>query len=262
MFNFHNNSILRGTVNVNLSVSEDSTVSYTVNNEASNSFFAEGGRFFILEFEGLKNGTYRLNITIKDIAENINNTNLVFSVFTSAFNWNWPLIAEQSQTIDFIDANETYWFTFTITSRTDQSFNLTFLTSEDAPSLESNMLFRVSLSCERPDEIIFLTLFYPLKSPLITENQSFPVYNWMVWDELEEKWGIPDAHYNQVAHAWEITINSFSPYFALIETESLTRLRSVEVGGGWISSFELPLVIITLIVLNLHRIKRTRKKGE
>ena len=186
----------------------------------------------------------------------------LFSVYVSSFDRNWTIIAEQSQMMDFIDENDTYWFTLIIASKSDQSFNLSFLTSEDIPSLDSNMIFGVKLSCEVPQDILFLTFRYSLPDPLIDDNQSFPVYTWVSWDQEGGNWGIPKANYNQVSHAWETTINSFSPYFALIETDSSTHLKSVEIGGGSISSFELPIVIVALCVIYRLKIRKNRKIGE
>jgi hypothetical protein len=202
------------------------------------------------------------NIGDEEFAENSSYYLPFFSVYASSFDRNWTLVAEQSQTMDFIDENDTYWFTFTIASKTDQTFNLSFLTAEDSPNLDSSMNFGVELSCEKPQDILFLTLLYSLPDPLINDNQSFPVYTWVSWDQEGENWGIPKANYNQVSHAWETTVHSFSPYFALIETDSTTRLKSVEVGGGSIPSFELPVIIVALWVVYGLKIRKNQKNGE
>jgi hypothetical protein len=259
VYDFMNNSILKGDVSVSFSPSENVNVSYSLNQGLEYSLTAEAGENSTLVFKNLENGTYVLEIFLEDEAGNFISINLRFSIYSSFFNWNWYLEAEQTQTYDFRDDSGVLWFSFVIVSTTDQSFNLSFLTPSDFPSLPTDSQFGINLLCEVPDDILYVSFIYHLTEPLTGINQSFQVNEWVVWDDQLEEWTEVETIYNQILHAWVTTAIDYNQYFALVDTGMSTQQKSVEVGGGSIPSFELPLVIMAIMTIYVSKSKRKQK---
>jgi hypothetical protein len=261
IYDFVNNSVLKGSVEVSFSPSEDVNISYSLNHGLDNSYFVEAGENATLVFTNLENGTYELEITLEDEARNFFATSLRFSVYSSSFNWNWHLEAEKTQTYDFKDETGFLWFSFVIVSKSDQSFNLSLLTPSDSPSLSTDSQFGIMLLCEVPEDIIYISFTYLLPEPLLDSNQSFAVMQWVKWNDQSQEWSETVTIYNQVLHAWVTTSIGYSQYFALVETGVSTQLKSVEVGGGSIPSFELPLAIVSILVIYGIKSKRKENNG-
>ena len=107
-----------------------------------------------------------------------------------------------------------------------------------------------------------MTFSFPLNGTIDDFNQSFKVYQWVVWDITNQRWEEIETIYNQVLHSWQTTYIGFNNNFALIEKEELTKIRSVELGGGQIPSFEFSIVIIAFTVYYGISIRKKRKLGE
>ncbi len=259
VYNFINNSVLKGDVAITFSSSETARVLYTLNDNLYPIFILDSDTNTTLLFDNLDNGTYTLEINLEDEAGNSRITVLEFSIYSSSFNWNWDLEAEETHSNDFRDELGKLWFSFSIVSKTDQSYNISFHSSSESPLLTSQMQFGIHLLCEVPEDIIFFSLVYHLEEPLVDVNQSFPVMQWAIWDEQQQEWSAIDTIYNQVLHAWSSTVTGYYQYFALVDPEESTRLKAVEVGGGAIPSFELPLVLLTII--SIYGMKKTRKRN-
>ncbi|MHA2096785.1 MAG: hypothetical protein ACW98F_19390 [Candidatus Hodarchaeales archaeon] len=259
VFDFENNSVLKGEVIIPFSPSEDVNVLYSINNGSESSFFVEASENSTLKFRNLENGTYELELTLEDEAGNFINIFLRFSIYSSSFNWNWHLEAEQTQTYDFRDEFGVLWFSFVIVSKTDQSFNLSLLSPSDSPSLSTDSEFGINFLCELPDDILYVSFTYLLPEPLVNSNQEFQVKKWVVWNKQSQKWSEVETIYNQILHAWVTTSLGYNQYFALVETGESTQLKSVEVGGGSIPSFELPFVIMSLLAIYGNKSSRKQK---
>lgn len=259
VYDFVNNSVLKGEVSISFSPSEDVTVSYSLNQGLEYILFVEAGENSTLVFNNLENGTYELEITLEDEAENSITISLMFSIYSSYFNWNWYLEAEKTQTYNFRDEYGILWFSFVLVSKTDQSFNLSLLTPSDSPSLSTDSQFGINLLCEIPEDILYISFIYHLTEPLTGINQSFQVMQWVRWNSQAQEWSETETLYNQVSHAWVTTSVGYNQYFALIETDRSTQLKSVEVGGGGIPSFELPLVILSFLAIYGLKSKRKQK---
>jgi hypothetical protein len=197
-----------------------------------------------------------------DEAGNMNTTNIEFSIYTSDFGWNWPIISEQPKSVDFTDENGTFWFTCILASKTSQFFNLTFLESSDTKLIGSEIIFGLMVECERSVDIIYISLSYPINGTNEDVNQSFSEFQWIIWDEQNGEWEEVETKYNQVLHSWDTTFIGFNRYFALIETGTETKIKSVELGGGQIPAFEYPIVILAICSYYGITIRRKQKKGE
>ena len=114
------------------------------------------------------------------------------------------------------------------------------------------MPFAVEFKCVDEASILYITLKYPLN------DTSFPVYQWVHWKD--SAWQDISSSYDQVSHAWVATSNGYLQYFGIVQTTETTETKSVEVGGGIISSFEyFPAFLgVGLIIL----MSKKRKKGE
>lgn len=255
----NNKSIIKGTVNIHVAVSERSNVTYELNNETYDSFIAETGLNYTIPFSSLVNGSYQLNFSIFDEAENPTNAILLFYIYSSAFDWNWDLFADKSRTIDVVDASETTWFYLTLLSKTNQNFNLTVLSDESSPSKTEKMLYIIHFSCDRPADIIFMTLNLPLSDT--NQTNTFDVHQWAYWDNNTNQWIDLVTSYNEVSHSWEATYDGAVALFALEKTGETTSKKSVEVGGGQIPSFEFDISIIGLFLLYsvIHKRRKSKK---
>ncbi|PWI49309.1 hypothetical protein CEE45_01885 [Candidatus Heimdallarchaeota archaeon B3_Heim] len=257
IYDFVNNSVIKGDVRVEFSPSESVNVSYSLNSGLVNFIFVDEETNSSLIFNNLENGTYVLEIILEDEAGNNNSTSLRFSIYSSSFKWNWYLEAEKTQTYDFRDETGTLWFSFVIVSKTGQSFNLSLLTPSDSPSLSTDSQFGINFLCEVPEEVLYVSFIYHLTEPLLGINQSFQVKQWVVWNEQSQEWSEVETIYNQILHAWVTTSIGYNQYFALVGTGMSTQLKSVDVGGGTIPSFELPFVILS--ILAFYSLKSKRK---
>jgi hypothetical protein len=255
--NPNNRSIIKGTVNIYVAVSERSNVTYKLNNEINDNFIAETELNYTITFLSLFNGSYQLNFTIFDEAKNPTNTIFFFDIYSSAFGWNWDLYANIPRTIDVIDASETTWFHLTLLSKTDQNFNLTVLPDELTPSKTEKMLFIIHFSYDRPSDIIFMTLNLPLDDT--DQTNTFDVYQWVHWDNSNNQWQEITTSYNAISHSWEATYEGDIEFFALIKTGDTTELKSIEPGGGQIPAFTIFIVITGLITCSIFLRKKKSK---
>ncbi|MHA1541928.1 MAG: hypothetical protein ACTSQH_03035, partial [Candidatus Hodarchaeales archaeon] len=196
-----------------------------------------------------KNGTYFLFLEIRDEAGNTKSHNLTFFIHASDFHWDWDLTAEETRSLDFYDVNNTFWFTCSVVSRSNQFFNFSLLTDTSFPTLPENSILGLDFQCEDQTDIVFLTLIFPLSEQLNSINESFSLYHWVVWDRDNQEWVETTTSYDQVSHAWKTTNLGYSQYFALIDSGENTQLRSVSVGGGSIPAFELPTMLFSVCVV-------------
>ncbi len=253
--NFENYTIQKGAFNIKFNVSEDVNVTYSLNDGDKVSLLLEEHQNHSIPYNTLTNGTYNLHIEIRDEAGNINSLNLTFYIYTSDFAWNWDLIADEPRSLDVHDENDTFWFTSSVVSRSNQFFNLSLLTEDSYPNLPANSILGLGFQCELPEDIIFLTLTYPLSEKPSNFTDTFPLYQWVIWDNQE--WVEVDTHYDQVSHAWKTTNIGYTQYFALIDSGETTQLKSVVVGGGSIPAFELPTILFSVcVILFIKKVKR------
>jgi hypothetical protein len=262
IFNFVNNSVTKEEFSVIISVSETSSITSLLNNGSRGNLVLEVGVNHTIKFTDLDNGTYILYLEAVDEAKNRNITNLAFSIYLSDFAWNWPIISDQPQSIDFTDENGTFWFTCTLVSHSTQSYNLSLLARTNPKIQNSSFLFGLRFECEELTDIIYISFSYPLDEVIEDFNQTFRVFQWVKWNKQNQEWEEVDTVYNQVLHSWETTIIGSNSFFALIETDTQTKIKSVELGGGQIPSFEFPMVILALSTYYGIYIKRKQKKGE
>ena len=260
-YRIENNSIIKGVVKVPVFSTEDINLTYRlISQETNRSVLIDAGQNYTISYSNLENGTYQLIIVATDEARNTATTTLLFSVYISAFNWNWGLEAETPRTIKIINATSDLWFILTLTSAVDQSFNLTVL-SEDLYPEKNNMLeYVIQFNCEQPNEIIFVSLTLQLS----LNTSVLPVYQWVYWD-TQEGWVNITSSYNEVSNSWEATHTGFVPYFALLNPGVKTTLTSITPGGGHIPSFEIvpaifALVMITVLVYSKRRLKKSRSE--
>ncbi|MHA2203177.1 MAG: hypothetical protein ACW991_05760, partial [Candidatus Hodarchaeales archaeon] len=213
-YSFENNSIVKGDIKIVTYSSEDINLTYRLMDWKNQSVLIDTGQNHTISYPNLENGSYQLYIYATDEAQNIAFTTLIFSVYTSAFNWNWGLRAEIPRTIKIINASSDLWFILTLTSAIDQSFNLTVLSEDLYPKKSEKIEYAIEFRSEKPEEIIFITL-----TLLLNLNTSvFPVYQWVYWDVQSEEWVNVTTSYNEVSNSWEATYNGSVPYFALINT--------------------------------------------
>jgi hypothetical protein len=245
----NNGSVIKGTVSVCVAVSERSNLTYILSNGFNDNFIVGTERNHTISFYNLINGSYQLNVTAYDEATNPVTATLLFEIYTSAFGWNWDLFANNPRSIDVVDASETTWFHLTLLSKTDQNFNLTELPDDLTPSKTEKMLYIIQFSCDRPTDIIFMTLSLPLDNTNQTNN--FDVYQWVHWDSPNNQWQEITTSYNTISHSWEATYEGGVEFFALIQTGDTTELKSIEPGGGQIPAFTIFIVITSLITCNI-----------
>ena len=253
--NFENNSVQKGAFSITLSVSEDSNITYSLNGGVYLCFLLEKPENESLTVNTpnnkLSNGTHNMHLEIRDEAGNLNSLILTFDIYTSDFNWNWDLTAEETRSLDFYDVNNTFWFTCSVVSRSNQFFNFSLLTDTSSPILPENSILGLRFQCEVPTDIIFLTLIFPLAEQLNNFNETFSLYDWVVWDN--EEWVETTTSYDQVSHAWKTTNLGYSQYFALIDSGEKTQIKSVVVGGGSIPAFELPTILFSICVVVIFK---------
>ncbi len=259
IYSFENNSVIKGDFWVIFSPTENVNASYFLNGVFVDSSIVEENTNSSLIFNDLDNGTYGVELILEDEAGNTYSITLKFSIYTSAFNWNWHLNANQAHSYDFIDDTGAQWFSFVIVSASEQSFNISLLPNPGSPSLTTQMEFGIDLLCEVPEDIVYVTFTYLLSEPLLDENQSFPVFHWNVWDDQNLKWSESDTIYNQVLHAWVTTSIGYHQYFALVDADKSTHLKSVVVGGGQLPSFDVILVLLSISIVYVYNRKRKQK---
>ena len=259
-YSIENNSVIKGDAKILVYSTEDINLTFRLMDLENQSVLIETGQNHTITYSNLVNGSYQLFIIATDEAHNIASTTLIFSVYTSAFNWNWGLEARTPRTIKIINASSDLWFILTLTSTIDQSFNLTVLPEDSYPTSIDMIKYVIEFRCEEPDEIIFMSLTLQLSS-----NASvFPVYQWVHWDGLSEEWVNITTSYNEVSNSWEAIYSGFVQYFALINPGIETTLISIIPGGGQIPSFEiipalLSLMTITILVYNKKKPKKNSK---
>ena len=256
-YSIENNSVIKGDVKIHVYSSEDINLTYRLMDLDNRSVLIETGQNHTITYSNLVNGSYQLYIIATDEAHNIATEKLVFSIYTSAFNWNWGLEAETPRTIKIIDASSDLWFILTLTSAIDQSFNLTVLSEDSYPGKNDLIEYVIEFKCEKPDDIIFMSLVLHLSS----NSSVFPVYQWAHWDGQSEEWINITTSYNEVSNSWEATYNGFVQYFTLINPGIETTLISITPGGGQIPSFEIIPTLLSLLTISIlvYRIKKRKK---
>ncbi len=254
-----NNSIIKGTVNLRISVSERSNLTYSIEPIIKNgSIFVETGMNHTISFSDLENGSYRLVISATDEANNINETTLFFSIHTSAFDWTWDLNAESPNTLNLVDATGKLLFQLTLVSKTNQTFNLTVLPETTPPTRINTMLYGIKFTCDAPKDILFMTFTFLLNGSSSAIDSTIEVYKWAYWDNQEEKWLILETSYNSVTHSWQATHEGNITLFALIKTDETTSLTSVIPGGGQIPSFEYSVILLGLFFIRYLLLMRKK----
>ena len=255
LYQFENNSVQKDDFSITVNATENVNVSYSLNTVNIDSFLINANENHSIPIEKLTNGTYKLYLEIIDEAGNTNSTLLIFSIHSSDFDWNWLLISEETHSIDLYDENKTYWMTSSVVSKSNQFYNISMLTDDAYPELPSNNILGIKFQCELPTDIIFLTLTYPLSDPPENLSDTFPLYQWFVWDDQE--WVVVETTYDQVTHSWKMTNLGYSQYFVLVDSGETTQLRSVVIGGGSIPAFEFPTIIIAFsVVVSIKKVKK------
>lgn len=256
---FINNSDIKGKVDIRVSVSERSNLTYSLEPISENgSIIAETGMNHTLSFSDLANGSYRLVISATDEANNTNETTLIFSIHTSAFDWNWDLKVDSPNTLNIVDTTGKLWFQVTLVSKTNQTFNLTVLPESSPPTRINTMLYVIKFTCDVPEDILFMTFTFPLNDLSSVIDSSIEVYKWAYWDNQENKWLILDTSYNAVSHSWQATHEGNTTLFALIKTDETTSFTSVIPGGGQIPSFEYSGILLGLFFLRYLLLMRKK----
>ncbi|MFW9777626.1 MAG: hypothetical protein ACFFE8_02150 [Candidatus Heimdallarchaeota archaeon] len=244
---FVNGSVIKGTLNLTVSMSEDGKISYLLEPFKIVSFSTTENSNHSILLPNLSNGTYRLILYGTDEANNTAQKLIIFSIYTSAFEWTWKLEAYKPKRLVVVDATGSPWFILTLTSSVYQEFNLTKTVDESFPVLSPSHAFIVKFVCSNPTELLFITLEYSIES---AENTStFPVHEWEAWNDADQKWAEVHTNYNEIHHSWEATIEGYVTFFALRETGRTTRLREVTPGGGQISGFEFLFGLMGLVIM-------------
>jgi hypothetical protein len=256
LYNFENNSVMKGVFSITLNTSEDVNLTYSLNSGSNNSLLVKKNENKSLSFDRLNNGTYDLYLELKDEAGNIKSLHITFFIHTSDFNWNWEIISEEPYSLDLYDENNTYWFTSSVVSTSNQFFNFSIITDDSYPILPAEVTLGIEFQCEKPTDIFFLTLTYPLSEQLGNSTDTFPLYQWIVWENQE--WVDLETIYDQVSHSYITTYLGYSQYFAIIDSGEITQLKSVEVGGGSIPAFDLPTILFSVCVVVF--IKKVKNK--
>ncbi|NHJ01344.1 MAG: hypothetical protein EAX86_04335 [Candidatus Heimdallarchaeota archaeon] len=253
IYGFQNNSVLKGKVIFQISVDEKTRLkSLLIETNDSREYIINMGINRTIQYLGLINGSYSLNLTLIDEANNTIISIYLFSIYTSSFNWNWELNAFTPRSIAFVDHQGEVWFYLTIASKIDQTFNFTIVHEEFLPQSVINLSYAVRFRCQQPDAIIFMTLALPING----STSNFPVYHWIYWSEDQASWKDMETYFNEVEFVWEATYEGYAPYFVLIDTGELTKTKEVVPSGGQISSFEFPFVVISLAILSLIGTKK------
>ncbi|MHA1968688.1 MAG: hypothetical protein ACW964_12895 [Candidatus Hodarchaeales archaeon] len=256
-----NGSILKGTVNFKVKVSEKGYIRYLLNNESNNNFTVEVNRNYSISLENLDNGSYSLEIFATDEANNTGKITLNFSIYTSAFNWDWQIVANTLRKINVVNETGDLLFIVTLLSGSNQKFNLTLVPEGSSLALSDDMEYAVELMCENPADILFITFSVMLEG----SREDFPIYLWFYWDNEDNSWQDMGTSYSEVTHSWEATYDGYIQYFGLINTHETTGKKSVIVGGGQIPSFEYFPALISVILLSLlsrnFRKKRSKENS-
>ncbi|MFW9853420.1 MAG: hypothetical protein ACFFFG_00070 [Candidatus Thorarchaeota archaeon] len=255
---FVNRSVIKGTLNFTVSMSEDGKISYLLEPFRDVSFNTMENAEHSILLPNLPNGTYHLILLGTDEANNTAQELIIFSIYTSAFEWTWKLEAYTSKRLVAVDATGSPWFILTLASRVDQEFNLTKTVDESFPAPSPSHAFTVKFVCSDPAELLFITLEYSIESA--GNITTFPVHEWEVWNDVDQKWAKVPTNYNEIHHSWEATIEGYVTFFALRETGTTTRLRDVTPGGGQISGFEFVFGLIGLVIMGrLFSRKKARR---
>jgi len=250
-----NGSVLKGTVNFKIEVSEKGYINYCLNNQSKGNFTVEANQNYSKSLENLENGSYSLEIFANDEANNTGRVLLTFSIYISAFNWDWQAVANTPQKIDVVDETGDLWFIVTLLSGKNQKFNLSLVSEASPPARDSNMEYVIELKCEKPVDILFLTVSVLLGG----SQENFPIYSRVYWDNEDISWIDMGTSYSEVTHSWEATYVGFIQYFGLINTHQTTAKKSVIVGGGQIPSFTYFPALISIFIISIMS-RNFRKK--
>ncbi len=251
--NPRNGSVIKGIVKIEINSSENCNLTYWLVSGQNKSLLMDSNYKYTLPPFNLENGTYILNFYAYDEANNIFQGVILFSVYTSAFSWEWSLNSNTPSSIDVVDFIGELWFILTVTSNIKQNFTLALL--DDFPSKTDSMLYVIDFSCGSPEDIVFMTFILPLNSSI---DSNFSVYKWVYWDIEKNQWVNLITSYNAVSHAWEATYEGGLRYFALEKTGETTATKSVIPGGGQIPSFEFGVTILGLLCLYVVMVKRKK----
>ncbi|MFX0014995.1 MAG: hypothetical protein ACFFB2_07730 [Promethearchaeota archaeon] len=257
--NLNNNTVLKGSVRFQIRPSEDCNLTFELNNVVIKSYFAEFNKSYEEKLPELENGTHELIIYAVDEAQNINRTKLTFSIYVSAFNWNWEIKAYIPKTINIINSSGHLWFFLTLTSSIDQYINLSVIPEDSFPTRTDKMEYVIEFNCEKPEEIIYITLTLQLSS----KTSEFPEYQWKRWDVESNQWLNITTVYNEISYSWQATYEGYVHHFALVNTGEITSVKSITPGGGQIPSFEVITTLLSLITITIvfYRKKESRKSS-
>jgi hypothetical protein len=255
-FDLINRSTIKGIVRVKVNVSERGRLRYLLNNKTDNNFTVDVYQNYTLEFTDLDNGSHTLKIFATDEANNTGMVTLCFSIYISAFNWDWQAIANSPRKINVIDDWGNLWFILTVVSKSNQYFNLTIIPEGSHPTRSDEIQYVVTFLCEKPEDILFVT-FTALLEESIT---NFPIFQWVYWNNQENSWIDIGTSYSEVSNTWEATYEGYIEYFALLNTGLTTVYKSVIPGGGQIPSFEIFQAISALIIISSCSVIYKRRK--
>ncbi|MFX0087408.1 MAG: hypothetical protein ACFFAU_17290 [Candidatus Hodarchaeota archaeon] len=256
IFDLINRSIIKGDVRLKVNVSEKGILRYLLHNETDNNITVDVFQNYTLEFRDLDNGSYKLDIFATDEANNTAMETLYFSIYKSAFNWNWQALAYAPCKINVIDDWGDLWFLFTVVSKSDQYFNLTIIPEGSPPTRSDEMQFIVAFLCEKPVDILFVTITAILEESIV----KIPIFQWMYWDNQKNSWFDLGTSYSEVTNSWEATYEGYIEYLALVNTGETTVQKSVIPGGGQIPSFEIFQTVLALVIISLYSVIYKRRK--
>ncbi len=256
IFDLINRSTIKGDVRLKVNVSEKGILRYLLHNETDNNITVDVFQNYTLEFRDLDNGSYKLDIFATDEANNTAMETLYFSIYKSAFNWNWQALAYTPCKINVIDDWGDLWFLFTVVSKSDQYFNLTIIPEGSPPTRSDEMQFIVAFLCEKPVDILFVTITVILEESIV----NIPIFQWMYWDNQKNSWFDLGTSYSEVTNSWEATYEGYIEYFALVNTGETTVQKSIIPGGGQIPSFEIFQTVLALVIISLYSVIYKRRK--
>ena len=151
----------------------------------------------------------------------------------SSFDWNWDLQANIPEKIPFLDDLGNLLFILTITSKINQNF--TILTEFDKSTIQipGSYEFLFKFVPDSPEDILYLTFFYPYGSSASVVLDS---YEWQYWNSENGGWTTFSTNYNNLDHGWEATLTHNEEIFTLVNTGVTTTLVFTNQGQGLIGN--------------------------
>lgn len=246
-----NSSIIRETLFIKLNVSETSLLSVYLDNSTIFNDIWDSNEEFSMKINNLVVSDHHLNITAIDEAKNVDSVYMIFTMHVNSFNWNYELLTHTANKFTIINDEKETLFTLTIVSSVNQYFNLTLL-DHNLISVNSPIIFAFEFNFEHPENIDLIKLSYLIPS------EDLIIFSWMYYDYGDGWYVEAENIYNSVDHSWETTFQNYVNEVILTSSGITTTLKSVELGGGQISGFELPIILLTLVFYGNKCIKRKK----